>query len=76
MKQSDTENNEIDKQIESEKKTGVMDADAGTSPGEPPGGGLGAMQPMGGNGGLQPGTEPGGTEYDSSKDQEYSGSDY
>ena len=76
LHQSDTEIEEIDKQIESEKKTGVMDADAGTPPGEPPGGGLAALQPMGGNGGLQPGTTPGGTEYDSSKDQEYSGSDY
>ena len=76
LHQSDTEIEEIDKQINAEKKKGVMDADAGTPPGEPPGGGLAALQPMGGNGGLQPGTEPGGTEYDSSKDQEYSGSDY
>jgi hypothetical protein len=75
LHQSDTEIVEIDKQIESEKKTGVMDADAGTPPGEPPGG-LGALQPMAGNGPLQPGTKPGGTEFDSSKDQEYSGSDY
>jgi len=77
LHQSDTEIEEIDKQIEDEKKKGVMDADAGTSPGEPPGGGLAALQqPMGGNGPLQPGTKPGGTEFDSSKDQEYSGSDY
>ena len=77
LKQSDTEINEIDKQIEAEKKKGVMDADAGTPPGEPPGGGLGAMQPMGPNGnGLPRDTTPGGTEFDASKDQEYSGSDY
>ena len=76
LHQSDTEIEEIDKQIEDEKKKGVMDADAGTPPGEPPGGGLAALQPMGGNGPLQPGTTPGGTEFDSSKDQEYSGSDY
>ena len=74
LHQSDTEIEEIDKQIDAEKKKGVMDADAGTPPGEPPGG-LGALQPMAGNGGLQPGTTPGGTEFDASKDQEYSGSD-
>ena len=74
LHQSDTEIEEIDKQINAEKKKGVMDQDAGTPPGQPAG--LGAMQPMGGNGGLQPGTTPGGTEYDASKDQEYSGSDY
>ncbi len=77
LKQSDTEINEIDKQIEAEKKKGVMDADAGTPPGQPPGGGLGAMEPIGPNGnGLPRDTTPGGTEFDASKDQEYSGSDY
>ena len=76
LHQSDTEIDEIDKQIDAEKKKGVMDADAGTPPGQPPGG-LGALQPMGPNGnGLPRDTKPGGTEFDASKDQEYSGSDY
>ena len=79
LQQSDSEIEEIDKQIEAEKREGVMDKDAGTPPGEPPGGGFAAMQPMGPNGnggGLPRGTTPGGTEFDASKDQEYSDSDY
>jgi len=79
LQQSDSEIAEIDKQIEAEKKKGVMEQDAGTPPGQPPGGGFQAMQPMGPNGGgdgLPPETTPGGTEFDASKDQEYSGSDY
>ena len=57
----------------------MLDADAGTPPGEPPGGGFAALQPIGPNGdgnGLPRGNKPGGTEFDASKDQEYSGSDY
>ena len=78
LQQSDSEIEEIDKQIEAEKKKGVMDQDAGTPPGEPPGGGFAALQPLGPNGdepGLPRGTKPGGTEFDASKDQEYSGPD-
>ena len=40
LRQSDTEIDAIDKQIEAEKKQGVMGTDAGTPPGEPNQGGL------------------------------------
>ena len=74
LRQSDTEIEEIDKQIEDEKKKGVMGDDAGTPPGEPNQGGFAAMDPYGNGGDTgQNYTQPGGTEFDSSKDQEYTG---
>ena len=74
LRQSDTEIEEIDKQIKDEKKKGVMGDDAGTPPGEPNQGGFAAMDPYGNGGDTgQNYTQPGGTEFDSSKDQEYTG---
>jgi len=74
LRQSDTEIDEIDKQIADEKKKGVMGDDAGTPPGEPNQGGFAAMDPYGNGGDTgQNYTQPGGTEFDSSKDQEYTG---
>ena len=74
LRLSDTEIEEIDKQIEDEKKKGVMGDDAGTPPGEPNQGGFAAMDPYGNGGDTgQNYTQPGGTEFDSSKDQEYTG---
>ena len=74
LRQSDTEIEEIDKQIEDEKKKGVMGDDAGTPPGEPNQGGFAAMDPYGNGGDTgQNYTQPGGTEFDSSPDQEYTG---
>ena len=74
LRQSDTEIDEIDKQIADEKKKGVIGDDAGTPPGEPNQGGFAAMDPYGNGGDTgQNYTQPGGTEFDSSKDQEYTG---
>ena len=74
LRQSDTEIDAIDKQIEAEKKQGVMGTDAGTPPGEPNQGGFAGMDSYGnGDDTGQNYTQPGGTEFDSSKDQEYTG---
>ena len=74
LRQSDTEIEEIDKQIEDEKKKGVMGDDAGTPPGEPNQGGFAAMDPYGNAGDTgQNYTQPGGTEFQASPDQEYTG---
>jgi len=74
LRQSDTEIEEIDKQIKDEKKKGVMGTDAGTPPGEPNQGGFAGMDSYGNGGDTgQNYTQPGGTEFDSSKDQEYTG---
>jgi len=73
LKQSDTEIEAIDKQIEDEKKKGVMGPEAGAEPGEPTG--MMGMQPgmgMGPNGG----DVPGGDEFQSSPDQEYTSPDF
>ena len=77
LRQSDTEIEEIDKQIEDEKKKGVMGDDAGTPPGEPNQGGfagMGGADPYG-NGDLtgRNYTQPGGTEFQADPDQEYTG---
>ena len=74
LRQSDTEIDAIDKQIEAEKKQGVMGTDAGTPPGEPNQGGFAGMDSYGNGGDTgQNYTQPGGTEFDSSPDQEYTG---
>tara|TARA_R110002020_G_scaffold124510_5_gene281506 strand:+ start:295 stop:1953 length:1659 start_codon:yes stop_codon:yes gene_type:complete len=77
LRQSDTEIEEIDKQIEDEKKKGVMGDDAGTPPGEPNQGGFAGMagaDPYGNGGDTgQNYTQPGGTEFQASPDQEYTG---
>ena len=77
LRQSDTEIEEIDKQIEDEKKKGVMGDDAGTPPGEPNQGGFAGMagaDPYGnGSDTGQNYTQPGGTEFQASPDQEYTG---
>ena len=76
LQQSDTEIAEIDKQIEDEKKKGVMGPEAGAEPGEPTGMGMMGMPP-GGNGGFPTGDNvPGGDEFQSSKDQEYTSPDF
>ena len=74
LRQSDTEIEEIDKQIEQEKKDDVMDDDAGLQPGMAVGTNVPEpeMPPMNGNG-AQPPTVPGGDEGQSDRDQEYSG---
>ena len=74
LRQSETEIEEIDKQIEDEKKNGVMGTDAGTPPGEPNQGGFAGMDPYGnGSDTGQNYTQPGGTEFQASPDQEYTG---
>ena len=78
LRQSDTEIEEIDKQIEREKKDDIMDDDAGLDPGRPIGSNMPEpeMPPMNGNGAAVPGqppTVPGGVEGQSDRDQEYSG---
>ena len=74
LRQSDTEIDEIDKQIADEKKKGVMGDDAGTPPGEPNQGGFAGMDPYGNGGDTgQNYTQPGGTEFQASPDQEYTG---
>ena len=74
LRQSDTEIEEIDKQIEQEKKDDVMDDDAGLQPGMAVGTNIPEpeMPPMNGNG-AQPPTVPGGVEGQSDRDQEYAG---
>ena len=68
---SDTEIDEIDKQIEQEKKDEVMDPDAGLGPGMAIGTNVPEPEapPMNGNGA----TVPGGDEGQADADQEYSG---
>ena len=74
LKQSDTEIDAIDKQIEDEKKKGIMGDDAGTPPGEPNQGGFAGMDSYGNGGDTgQNYTQPGGTEFQASPDQEYTG---
>ena len=76
LRQSDTEIEEIDKQIEQEKKDDVMDDDAGLDPGRPVGSNMPEPEvpaeapPMNGNGAA---TVPGGVEGQADADQEYSG---
>ena len=74
LRQSDTEIEEIDKQIEQEKKDDVMDDDAGLDPGRPIGSNLPEPEapPMNGNGALQ----PGGDEGQADDDQEYSDAEF
>jgi len=71
LRQSDTEIEEIDKQIEQEKKDDIMDPDAGLGPGMAIGTNVPEpeMPPMNGNGA----TVPGGVEGQADTDQEYSG---
>ena len=71
LRQSDTEIEEIDKQIEQEKKDDVMPDDAGIDPGMAMGTNVPEpeMPPMNGNGA----TVPGGVEGQADADQEYSG---
>jgi hypothetical protein len=71
LRQSDTEIEEIDKQIEQEKKDEVMPDDAGIDPGMAMGTNVPEpeMPPMNGNGA----TVPGGVEGQADADQEYSG---
>ena len=77
LRQSDTEIDEIDKQIKAEKKKGVMGDDAGTPPGEPNQGGFAGMgggDPYGNAGDTgQNYTQPGGVEGQADADQEYTG---
>ena len=72
LRQSDTEIEEIDKQIKQEKKDDVMDDDAGLDPGRPVGSNMPEPEapPMNGNGAA---TVPGGDEGQADADQEYSG---
>ena len=76
LRQSDTEIEAIDKQIEQEKKDDVMDDDAGLDPGRPVGSNLPEPEAPAGNGAAMPGQEPtvpGGDEGQADADQEYSG---
>ena len=77
LRQSDTEIEEIDKQIEQEKKDDIMGDDAGLQPGMAVGTNIPEPEmPPGGNGAAMPGeppTVPGGVEGQSDRDQEYSG---
>jgi hypothetical protein len=77
LRQSDTEIEEIDKQIEQEKKDDVMDDDAGLQPGMAVGTNIPEPEaPPAGNGAAMPGqepTDPGGVEGQADADQEYSG---
>ena len=76
LRQSDTEIEAIDKQIEQEKKDDVMDDDAGLDPGRPIGSNMPEPEvpaeapPMNGNGAA---IVPGGDEGQADADQEYSG---
>ena len=75
LRQSDTEIEEIDKQIEQEKKDDVMDDDAGLDPGRPIGSNMPEPEMPAGNGAMpgQVPTVPGGDEGQADADQEYSG---
>ena len=76
LRQSDTEIEAIDKQIEQEKKDDVMDDDAGLDPGRPIGSNMPEPEMPAGNGAAMPGQEPtvpGGVEGQADADQEYSG---
>jgi len=75
LRQSDTEIEEIDKQIEQEKKDDVMDDDAGLDPGRPIGSNMPEPEMPPGNGAMpgQEPTVPGGDEGQADADQEYSG---
>ena len=77
LRQSDTEIEAIDKQIEQEKKDDVMDDDAGLQPGMAIGTNIPEPEaPPAGNGAAMPGQEPtvpGGVEGQADADQEYSG---
>ena len=76
LRQSDTEIEEIDKQIKQEKKDDVMDDDAGLDPGRPIGSNMPEPEMPAGNGAAMPGQEPtvpGGDEGQADADQEYSG---
>jgi len=76
LRQSDTEIEAIDKQIEQEKKDDVMDDDAGLDPGRPVGSNMPEPEMPAGNGAAMPGQEPtvpGGDEGQADADQEYSG---
>ena len=64
LRQSDTEIEEIDRQIEDERNKGVMDPDAGIDPGMPVGSNM-PMEPP-------PEMTPGGDEGQADSDQEYS----
>ena len=67
LRQSDTEIDEIDKQIEDERNKGVMDPEAGIDPGMPVGSNM-PMEPP-------PEMAPGGDEGQADADQEYSDSE-
>ena len=71
LRQSDTEIEEIDKQIERERKDDIIPDEAGIDPGMPVGSNMPEpeMPPMNGNGA----TVPGGVEGQADTDQEYSG---
>ena len=76
LHQSDTEIEEIDKQIEQEKKDDVMGDDAGLQPGMAIGTNVPEPEMPPGNGAAMPGQEPtvpGGDEGQADADQEYSG---
>jgi len=75
LRQSDTEIEEIDKQIEQEKKDDIMDDDAGLDPGRPIGSNMPEPEMPPGNGAMpdQAPTVPGGDEGQADADQEYSG---
>ena len=64
LRQSDTEIEEIDKQIEDERNKGIMDPEAGIDPGMPVGSNMPTAEP--------PVEEPGGDEGQADADQEYS----
>ena len=64
LRQSDTEIEEIDRQIEDERNKGVMDPEAGIDPGMPVGSNM-PMEPP-------PEMAPGGDEGQADADQEYS----
>ena len=76
LRQSDTEIEEIDKQIEQEKKDDIMGDDAGLQPGMAVGTNIPEPEMPAGNGAAMPGQEPtvpGGVEGQADADQEYSG---
>ena len=68
LRQSDTEIEEIDRQIEDERNKGVMDPEAGIDPGMPVGSNM-PMEPP-------PEMAPGGDEGQADDDQEYSDAEF